>query len=104
MSNNLVWKTLQKTVTAAGTAEALSAAPLQVRSFMIKALGANTGLIYAGDSTVSSSDGYELTSGDSIGSEGPPFAGGTKDYDLNDIYIDSAVNGEGVCVVYQITE
>jgi hypothetical protein len=80
----------QKTVTAAGTAEALGA--LQVNSpIMIKALDTNTGIVAlgndgAGDVTVS--NGLRLAAGDAVIFE---FVGS-----LAALMLDSAVNGEGV--------
>ena len=80
----------QKTVTAAGTAETLGTTVVQ-GPLMIKALAANTGLIFIGNdgaNDVASTNGMELAPGDAlifdwIGS-------------FVSVYIDSAVNGEGV--------
>ena len=79
----------QKTVTAAGTEVALGdqqiGAPL-----MVKALTTNTGLVYVGESSggVSSSTGMPLDAGEVVIFE---FVG-----QLGAIWVDSAVNGEGV--------
>jgi hypothetical protein len=80
----------RKSVTTAGTAVALGdqqiAAPLAV-----KANTANTGFIYIGNDgagDVSSSNGFSLAAGDVIIFEHVS--------NLSSIYIDSAVNGEGV--------
>jgi hypothetical protein len=80
----------QKTVTTAGAAEPLAAAP-QVANLPIavKALAGNSGLVYVGDSGVDASNGFELGAGEVIIFD----AAG----DLSSIWIDSAVNGEGVC-------
>jgi hypothetical protein len=79
----------QKTVTAAGTAEALGdqqiGAPL-----MVKALTTNTGLVYVGESggDVSSSTGMPLDAGEVVIFE---FVG-----QLGALWVDAATNGEGV--------
>lgn len=75
-----------KTVTTAGTAEAL-AASTAVKSVVIRALLSNTGVIYVGDSSVSSSNGIELQAGDAITIEID---------DLAKVYLDASVSGEGV--------
>jgi len=79
----------QKTVTTAGTEVALGdqqiGAPL-----MVKALTTNTSLVYVGESSggVSSSTGMPLDAGEVVIFE---FVG-----QLGAIWVDSAVNGEGV--------
>lgn len=78
-----------KTITTAGTQLAL-AASTTVKSVSIKALSTNTGLAYIGNSTVSSTDGYELSAGEAI------------DLDVNNlasVYVDVSVNGEGVSYI-----
>lgn len=74
------------TVTTAGTRVVL-AASTACKQVVIRALSANTGVIYVGSSTVASTNGYTLTAGESIGLE---IA------NLNTVNIDSSVNGEGV--------
>jgi hypothetical protein len=80
----------QKTVTAAGTAEALGSAAIN-GPLIIKALDTNTDVVAigndgAGDVTVS--NGLRLLAGDVIVMD---FTG-----NLGSLMIDSAVNGEGV--------
>jgi hypothetical protein len=83
----------QKAVTTAGTEVPLVAASQRINGAVcIKALAANTGLIYignAGDSTVSSATGFQLSAKEQIVLI---YVG-----DLISIMVDSAVNGEGVC-------
>lgn len=79
----------QKTVATAGTAEAL-AASTTVKSVVIKALYSNTGTVYVGDSSVSSTTGIELAAGDSVALEID---------DLSKIYLDVSVSGEGVSYI-----
>lgn len=79
----------QTTVTTAGT-EVILNANQPCRSVIIKALAANTGIMYvgnAGDNTVSSSTGYPLSKDDYVVLEV---------LNLNGIYVDASVNGEKV--------
>jgi hypothetical protein len=80
-------------VAVAGTAEALVSTTLWVTSATVRAKDTNTGNVFLGDETVDSSD--------------PPLAAGqsvdiAKGYafDLNQIFVDAAVNGEGVWFWY----
>ena len=79
----------QATVTTAGTQVQL---PTQaVKAVSIKAKSTNTGLIYVGDSGVTSSNGYILSAKEAV-----DFAIDN----LNRIYVDSSVNGEGVSYLW----
>ena len=80
----------QKTVAAAGTAETLASSRQVSSPLMIKALPTNTDLVYIGQDTgdVTSSTGVPLSAGEvvvliHVGN-------------LTEIWVDSAVNGEGV--------
>ena len=79
----------QNTITAAGTAERLvdQYANAQV---MVKALTTNTGLVYVGNDSddVASTNGMPLAKGESVIFDYVAYMG--------DIWVDSAVNGEGV--------
>ena len=80
----------QKTVAAAGTAEALGTASIQ-GPLMIKALLGNAQNVYIGNdgnNDVTSANGFELDSGEAIVFD---FVG-----NLGSIYVDSDANGEGV--------
>ena len=80
--------TNQFAVATAGTAVQLqSNATL---SLTIKALAANTGLIYVGGSSVDSTSGFELSAGDSVS---------IAISNNNIIWIDASVSGEKVCVI-----
>lgn len=73
--------------TNAGTRVQLSATSTPISSVSVKALSTNTGIVYVGDSSVSSSNGRELEAGESL------------DIDianLNSVWFDVGVNGEGV--------
>ena len=58
-----------------------------IASVTIKALSTNTGMIYVGGSGVASSNGFQIAAGDAVSFD----MGNT-----NEIWIDAAVNGEGV--------
>ena len=84
-----------KDVTAAGTAEALSATSLPVDFVSITAKIGNTGTIVVGASTVvaaaATQRGAPLLAGESIS---------IGAVDLSAVYIDSTVSGEGVTFMY----
>lgn len=92
-------KTGQLAITAAGTAEPLSASSLIVKKLKIKALGGNTDMVYIGDSTVSATAGFELDAGEEL-DLADLFETPESEFDLATIYIDSAVNSEGVSFAY----
>lgn len=76
----------KKTVTTAGTRVTLAASQA-VKSVVIKALVANTGVIYVGDGSVASTTGFALQPGDTISLDIANLA---------TVNLDSSVNGEGV--------
>jgi hypothetical protein len=78
----------QFTVATSGTAVQLQTSANL--SLTIKALAGNTGLIYVGDSTVDSTNGFELSAGDSVS---------IAVSNNNVIWIDASVSGEKVCVI-----
>lgn len=79
-----------KTVAAAGTAEAIASSQ-RVRSVTIVAKDNNTGRVYVGGADVSSSVNRGLQAGDVF-----THASASGWLDLADVYIDADVNGEGV--------
>lgn len=79
----------KKTVTTAGTRVALASSQA-VKSVVIKALQTNTGYIYVGDSSVASTNGFQLLAGDTVSLD---IA------NLSTVNIDSSVNGEGVTYI-----
>lgn len=81
-----------KNVTTAGTQVPLSATSIGIVEVTIQAKFANTNNIYVGNSDVSSTNGLVLIAGATV-----TLTGG----DLNDIYIDSDTNGEGVTFLYR---
>lgn len=74
------------TVSTAGTRVVLASAQA-ITSVTVKALSTNTGLIYVGNSTVASTNGFQLSAGDSVSMDVT---------DLSTVYLDCAVSGEGV--------
>lgn len=78
------------TVTTAGTRVVLASSK-NIKSVTIKALSTNTGFIYVGDTTVSSSNGFQLSAKDSISMDIS---------NLTTVNIDSSVNGEGVSYMW----
>lgn len=76
-----------KTVTTAGTRVQISTTSRPVTGVIIRALSTNTGTIYVGNATVASSNGFPLLMGEAIS---------IPINNLNKVYIDSSVNGEGV--------
>ena len=79
-----------KTVAVAGTAEAMVGASQRVKSVVIIAKSGNTNQVYVGGSDVDSATNGGLAAGESITVEAVAWL------DLADIYLDVAVNGEGV--------
>ena len=79
----------EKTVTAAGTAVALHAAQ-RVKSVTIVAKTSNTGQVYVGGSDVASTTNDGMAPGDALSIPAENWL------DLNDLYVDSDVNGDGV--------
>lgn len=94
----------QKSVTAAGTDEAIQASTFKVRNFAIKALSTNTGIMYVGAEGVSSSTGYPLSAGDAVSASAILTKGSHGSYDLNKVWLDASVNGETVAVFYNCEE
>jgi len=80
----------QKTVTTAGTAVALGAQAIR-GPLAIKAFPTNTGLVYVGNSgnnDVDSNTGYHLSKNEEVVLKSVT--------NLSDVWVDVAVNGEGV--------
>jgi hypothetical protein len=79
----------KKVVTTAGTRVTLASSQA-VKSVTIKALAANTGIIYVGDTAVASTNGFALLAGDSLSLDIGNLA---------TVNLDSSVNGEGVTYI-----
>ena len=80
----------EKTVSASGTAEALSSSSQRVKSLVLVTKRGNTGQVYLGGADVASTTNDGLEPGGSL------MIPAVNWLDLADIYIDADVNGEGV--------
>tara|TARA_Y100000310_G_C20590480_1_gene767741 strand:+ start:627 stop:914 length:288 start_codon:yes stop_codon:yes gene_type:complete len=85
----------RKTVSSAGTAEVIVATAHEVQSVIITAETNNTGIMVVGGSTVvaalSTRSGVPLNAGDSVT---------LYSVDLNKVYLDTTVSGDGVTYLY----
>jgi len=83
------WVAGAKAITTAGTPEQITATSTPIKCIVIKAKAGNTGIVYVGNSNTT--EVFELSAKESI----------TIPIDnLNKIWIDAAVNGEGVVYAY----
>ena len=89
-SNSPTLLTSEKTVAAAGTAEALVASSQRARSVTIIPKTSNTGQVYVGGSDVASTTNDGLDAGESVDFEAVNWL------DMADVYIDVDTDGEGV--------
>ena len=85
----------RKVVTKAGTAEALEDAARGVEYVIIQSETDNTGLIAVGDSNVVAATGSQKGTMLNVGDSMTLLL-----VDLNDIYIDSAIDGDGVTYLF----
>ncbi len=76
-----------KTSTVTAGTRVVLAASQTVKSVTVKALITNQGIIYVGDSTVASTNGMQLSAGESVSLDIS---------NLNTVNIDSSINAEGV--------
>ena len=96
----------RNTVASAGTREQLATgrpALMRVKSLVIRALTTNTGKIYVGGFNVSSTAGHDLDPGAPIIFEvtDREWEFG-KAVNMTKIWIDAAVDGEGVVYTYEL--
>lgn len=89
------------TINTAGTREAISGSSVLCYSVIISADKLNTGNVYVGDSSVSSSNGEELAAGESIILTADELFNGNIEIDLADIYVDTQTNNNVVRIQYQ---
>lgn len=95
---------LRKTVTAAGSREALTALNILSTNIVIQALSGNGGVIYIGDASVSSVlNAVTLAAGVAITLSPGAFGEDYGTYNLKEIYIDTSNSGDGVNVGYTTT-
>jgi hypothetical protein len=76
----------QQTIDTGGTAEALAIAFEEV---VIRAMSGNSGYIYVGDSSVDSTNGFELAAGQALTISGYHAA--------STIYLDTSSDGDKIC-------
>lgn len=88
------------TVTSAGTRVQISSEKRPVSSILFQADPSNTGLIYVGDSTVSSSNGIALGAKDSYEVSGDERPSGLDELILSDFWVDASSNSQIVRVQY----
>ena len=89
---------LSKTVTAAGTAERITASSTLCRGFIAQGLAGNGGNVHIGNSSVHNSTSPQITL-DALQSIQIDAPAGTL-INLYNWYVDAGTNGEGISVVY----
>lgn len=92
-------KTLQKTVTTAGTRVQLTTVSTPAYGVRIKAKVANAGVIYLGDLAVAAANGYQVAAGEHLDLS-EILLDKTAIIDLKDIWVDAATSADGISVVY----
>jgi hypothetical protein len=89
------------TVTTAGTRVQVSSTDTPISSIIIQASSGNSGVIYVGDSSVSSTAGIVLTAGQAWAVTADASGRhGFEEMVLSDFWVDSASNGDKFKVVY----
>ncbi len=79
------------TVSTSGGEQKLSNTTSRVRWIKVKALAANSGIVYFGDSGVTTTNGYELSAGNSLEINFADVGGSVT---FNTLYVDAATNGD----------
>lgn len=91
----------RKTVTTAGTREQLTTAERHMTSVVITAEIDNTGYVYVGDRTVSSTNCFALlVAGASVSIDALSLGLGDAKIDLSEIWLDVSVSTDGAFVGY----
>jgi Ca2+-binding RTX toxin-like protein len=93
--------TLIKNVATAGTAEPLAAAATLAKSVVLQARETNTGFIYVGGADVDkdTKNGIRLAANQTFSLGDIESNGGDRTFNIQQLYIDATVNGEGVVVL-----
>jgi hypothetical protein len=91
----------QTVVTTSGTEVQVSSTPLYASTVIFSCPAANTGAIYIGDVNVSTTRGIEVAKGVNLAITADMLGrpGGTE-FDLSDLYVDAATNGDKVNISY----
>ena len=82
------------TVSTSGTAVQISNTPNRVLKITVKALAANSGIVYFGESDVSTTNGWGLSAGNEFEENYRELGGSVA---VSSIYVDVATNGDKVC-------
>jgi len=90
------WKSLTVTCPTSG-AKVVSSTQIKASWVLLQSPYANTGVIYVGDSAVSSTEGVQLLIGDALNA---PPQGNSQVFDLGLIYFACSVNTDTVTVLY----
>ena len=88
------------TVTTAETAEQITALDIPSTGLIVQANTVNAGLIYVGDSTVTSSNGMELEAGETFSITAEEIGSSNDEIVLSDVWIDAQLDGDGVRIQY----
>jgi len=88
------------TVATAGTRVQLSATTVRLREVVVQAKNGNSNTIYFGNSSVSSTNGFQLQPGQSFSLSELSLMTGENSFDLSTMYVDAATNGDQVVIAY----
>jgi len=94
------YKSIEKLVTTAGTRVALASAKTMTTHAIIKARANNSGVVYVGGADVAAANGYHLAANAEVKLSDLVGSGTNESFNLADVYIDAATNGDGVRVIY----
>ncbi len=97
------YKSVEKLVTTAGTRVALASSKTMTTHVIIKARSNNAGLVYVGGSDVAAANGFHLAANQEVKLSDLVQASANESFNLADVYIDAATNGDGVRILY-VTE
>jgi hypothetical protein len=97
------YKTAERLVTTAGTRVALTATKTTTTHVIIKARATNSGLVYVGGVDVAAANGYHLAANQELRLDDLMQSGANESFNLADVYLDAATNGDGVRIIY-VTE
>jgi hypothetical protein len=87
------------TVVSAGTRVKIDAAAQDVKGVIVQADSANTGKIFVGDITVTSSNGFTLNAREALAID-PASPNNPAEMDISTIYVDSDTSGSIVRITY----
>jgi hypothetical protein len=90
----------EKLVATAGTRVALASAKTLTTHAIIKARSTNAGLVYIGGVTVAAANGYHLAANAEVKLSDLLAAGTNESFNLAELYLDAATNGDGVRIIY----